>query len=67
MDKTPEEFYEAKHGHPPSEATPAQMALEWRRLKGVQESKGFKPGWVAYQFKELFGSWPPTWRRRTTV
>ncbi len=44
--------------------------LVYRRLKAndqkavyagllwIVKTKGFKPGWAAYKFKELFGDWP---------
>ncbi len=34
------------------------MAAEYLRLCVVAESKGFKPGFVAHQFREVFGTWP---------
>lgn len=30
-------------------------------LRYIQMERGRKPGWVAYTFKEMFGSWPPRW------
>ncbi len=58
-DRSPAEFFAEKYKHGPEEATEAEMATEWNRLRDVQEDRGFKPGWVSYQFKELFDEWPP--------
>ena len=58
-DREPADFFAEKYGHGPDEATEAEMASEWNRLRTVQEARGFKPGWVAYNFKDLFGDWPP--------
>lgn len=41
-----------------SNATREDKAAEYLRLKHVQESKGFKPGFVGHQYKETFGVWP---------
>jgi hypothetical protein len=39
-------------------ATRAQMVAEYLRLCAVAELKGFKPGFVAHQYREVFGVWP---------
>jgi len=39
-------------------ATRRQQAAEYLRLCCVAEQKGFKPGFVAHQFRETFGTWP---------
>jgi superfamily II DNA or RNA helicase len=31
----------------------------YSELKRIQETRGYKPGWTAYKFKEKFGDWPP--------
>lgn len=41
-----------------SHATRQDKAAEYLRLRAVQESKGFKPGWVAHQYRGVFGVWP---------
>jgi DNA repair protein RadD len=28
-------------------------------LTAIADERGYKPGWVAYKFKEKFGTWPP--------
>lgn len=37
------------------------MEAEWYRLKEFAKNYDFKEGWVAYQFKDIFGIWPPVW------
>lgn len=32
---------------------------EYNRLRLVQLRNNYKPGWVAMQYKDLFGDWPP--------
>ena len=39
-------------------ATRQEKAAEYLRLKLVQERKGFKPGFVAHQYRQTFGVWP---------
>lgn len=58
-DKTPAQFFAERYGHGPESATIDEKAVEWNRLKDVAELRGFKPGWVAYRYKDLFGEWPP--------
>ncbi len=53
------ENYEKYRGKPPQEATTEERREEYVRLMDVVNNKGFKPGWAAYKFKELFGEWPP--------
>ena len=33
-------------------------AAVYGQLKAIAETRGFKPGWVAHKFRELFGVWP---------
>lgn len=40
---------------PRADETPEQHLV---RLRDFQESKGFKPGWVGYNFKAAWGRWP---------
>ena len=28
------------------------------QLRWVEDEKGFKPGWKAHKYRELFGEWP---------
>jgi hypothetical protein len=28
-------------------------------LTHIAEQRGYKPGWIAHQYKEKFGHWPP--------
>ena len=36
--------------------------LDWyQRLKGIQQSRNYKPGWLAHMFKARFGIWPDRW------
>jgi hypothetical protein len=30
----------------------------WAQLKYIQENRGYKPGWVAHKYQEIFGVWP---------
>lgn len=39
-------------------ASREQKAAEYLRLKNVAETKGFKPGFAAHQYREVFGVWP---------
>lgn len=39
-------------------ATREEKAAEYLRLVEVQTRKGFKPGFVSNQFREVFGHWP---------
>ncbi len=43
-------------------ATRAEKIAELRRLQAIAEDKGFKPGFVAHQFREVFGAWPSAYR-----
>jgi superfamily II DNA or RNA helicase len=40
-------------------ASEERRRSELKRLQRIQQSKDFKPGWVGYAYKRLFGSWPP--------
>ncbi len=44
---------EAAHGA----STPRKVA-EFLRLKEIQERKGYKPNWVGFRFRAIFGHWP---------
>lgn len=39
-------------------ATWEQKAAEYNRLSAEAKLKGYKPGWVAWQYKRTFGCWP---------
>ena len=39
-------------------ATTEQKAAEYKRLLGVAAEKGFKTGFAAHKYRELFGVWP---------
>lgn len=41
-----------------AKATRAEKAAEYLRLAMVAERKGFKPGFVSHQYREVFGVWP---------
>jgi superfamily II DNA or RNA helicase len=51
-------FGEAPRAEWLAEVQEGVQARELARLRAVAESKGYKPGWVAYRFKALFGRWP---------
>ena len=38
---------------------------EYDKLWEIMTQKGFKPGWVAYRYKDIFGCWPETGIKRT--
>jgi DNA repair protein RadD len=38
--------------------SPEQMEKFQRQLKWIADERGYKPGWVAHQFKTKFGQWP---------
>lgn len=45
------------------QASEQRRRAEFERLRRVQQSKGFKDGWVSYQYRRTFGKWPPAqWR-----
>lgn len=44
-------------------ASHAERMVEYDRLLEVARSKGFKDGWAAHQYKELFGKWPRRGRK----
>lgn len=49
--------------HAARQASEARRKREYDRLRSVQQAKGFKPGWVSYRYRSLFGKWPPAeWR-----
>ena len=50
------EFKDRSHVAPVSEQDRWQFYGE---LKRVAETRGYKPGWIAYKFKEKTGSFPP--------
>lgn len=39
-------------------ATREEKAAEYLRLKSVAERKGFRPGFVAHQYRSVWGVWP---------
>ena len=39
--------------------TEGDKVLFYRELKFVAQNHNYKPGWVAYKFKERFGVFPP--------
>lgn len=39
-------------------ATIAQKSEEYKRLKDLCASKGYKTGWTSHKYKEIFGVWP---------
>lgn len=40
-------------------ALPAESMRDWYlQLKGIQQGRGYKPGWTAHKFKARFGTWP---------
>lgn len=39
-------------------ATMEDKAREFLRLQKVQQAKGFKPGFISHQYREVFGCWP---------
>jgi hypothetical protein len=41
-----------------AKATREEKAAEFLRLCAVAESKGFKTGFVAHQYRNVFGVWP---------
>jgi DNA repair protein RadD len=42
----------------PKPSDNAERVEFFRQLKHVAAARGYKPGWVAYKFKEKFGYWP---------
>jgi DNA repair protein RadD len=47
------------------QASETRRRAEYDRLESVRVSKGFKEGWTAHQYRNLFGDWPPkAWRKR---
>lgn len=48
----------------PARATMAQKCSVFRRLQQTGIIKGFKPGWAAHEFKNIFGEWPTFPRRQ---
>lgn len=39
-------------------ATPEQKAAEYLLLQREARQRGFRPGWVGYRYREMFGAWP---------
>jgi hypothetical protein len=56
--------YRALFGAPPAlvDVTPAEKNAELLQLQAFGAKRGFKPGFAAVRFKELFGHWPATRR-----
>ena len=42
----------------PSAASPAQKAEVYREFLRIAATKGYKPGWAAWRFRDAFGHWP---------
>ena len=41
---------------------------EWHAmLAGIAAERGYKPGWIAHQYKNKFGDWPPYGARPVPV
>jgi DNA repair protein RadD len=40
-------------------ASEERRKTELARLAEVQQQKGFKPSWVSYKYKDIFGAFPP--------
>jgi DNA repair protein RadD len=38
--------------------SPDDLASWHRQLTFIAQERGYKPGWVAFKFKEKFGKWP---------
>lgn len=36
-----------------------EKKTEFERFRAIGRSRGYKPGWAAYQYKNAFGEWPP--------
>ena len=41
-----------------TQATFEQRVDEYKRLRAIGKDKGFKDGWCAYKYKDIFGHWP---------
>ncbi len=56
--------YRALFGSPPAlvDVGPEEKQLELTKLQRFGAARGFKPGFAAVRFKELFGHWPQTRR-----
>jgi hypothetical protein len=39
-------------------ASPEEKAAEYKRLREVQQRKGFRDGWVGHAYRNTFGVWP---------
>jgi DNA repair protein RadD len=39
---------------------PATRNMWHRMLAYIAEERGYKPGWIAHQYKTKFGNWPPS-------
>jgi superfamily II DNA or RNA helicase len=40
-------------------STTDERRAEWHRLEAVRARHGFKAGWSAHKYREIFGMWPP--------
>jgi hypothetical protein len=56
---TPAQWHERNYGVTPDKADDSVKTKEFGKLLEVASSKGYKPGWAAYKFKDLYGHFPP--------
>ncbi|MDP2663306.1 MAG: DEAD/DEAH box helicase [Dehalococcoidia bacterium] len=42
----------------PKDASPETTFRVWQTLDLHRKEKGWKPGWAAYRYKDIFGQWP---------
>lgn len=50
----------------PATASRDQRLSVFLRLDARRKEKGYKPGWTGYQYKEIFGHWPPFSAKRAS-